>query len=91
MNFLLKQTEADKKIALFSLEMTNKEISQRILARNSGMPVDQMNKPATSEQLDRVNTAMIKLEAQLKNLTLIDSVYALPQITRMIKYLHKKS
>ena len=91
MNFLLKQTEADKKIALFSLEMTNKEISQRILARNSGMPVDQMNKPATPEQLDRVNTAMIKLEAQLKNLTLIDSVYALPQITRMIKYLHKKS
>ena len=91
MNFLLKQTEADKKIALFSLEMTNKEISQRILARNSGMPVDQMNKPATPEQLDRVNTAMIKLEAQLKNLTLIDSVYSLPQITRMIKYLHKKS
>lgn len=91
MNFLLKQTEADKKIALFSLEMTNKEISQRILARNSGMPVDQMNKPATPEQLDRVNTAMVKLEAQLKNLTLIDSVYALPQITRMIKYLHKKS
>lgn len=91
MNFLLKQTEADKKIALFSLEMTNKEISQRILARNSGMPVDQMNKPATPEQLDRVNTAMNKLEAQLKNLTLIDSVYALPQITRMIKYLHKKS
>ena len=91
LNFLLKQTEADKKIALFSLEMTNKEISQRILARNSGMPVDQMNKPATPEQLDRVNTAMIKLEAQLKNLTLIDSVYALPQITRMIKYLHKKS
>ena len=34
---------------------------------------------------------MIKLEAQLKNLTLIDSVYTLPQITRMIKYLHKKS
>ena len=91
MNFLLKQTEADKKIALFSLEMTNKEISQRILARNSGMPVDQMNKTATPEQLERVNTAMIKLEAQLKNLTLIDSVYALPQITRMIKYLHKKS
>lgn len=91
MNFLLKQTEADKKIALFSLEMTNKEISQRILARNSGMPVDQMNKPATPEQLDRVNTAMIKLEAQLKNLTLVDSVYTLPQITRMIKYLHKKS
>ncbi|RKW20480.1 hypothetical protein D8B45_07340 [Candidatus Gracilibacteria bacterium] len=91
MNFLLKQTEADKKIALFSLEMTNKEISQRILARNSGMPVDQMNKPATPEQLERVNTAMIKLEAQLKNLTLIDSVYTLPQITRMIKYLHKKS
>lgn len=91
MNFLLKQTEADKKIALFSLEMTNKEISQRILARNSGMPVDQMNKPATPEQLDRVNTAMIKLEAQLKNLTLVDSVYSLPQITRMIKYLHKKS
>lgn len=90
MNFLLKQTEADKKIALFSLEMTNKEISQRILARNSGMPVDQMNKPATPEQLERVNTAMIKLEAQLKNLTLIDSVYTLPQITRMIKYLHKK-
>ena len=91
MNFLLKQAEADKKIALFSLEMTNKEISQRILARNSGMPVDQMNKPATPEQLDRVNTAMIKLEAQLKNLTLVDSVYSLPQITRMIKYLHKKS
>ncbi len=91
MNFLLKQTEADKKIALFSLEMTNKEISQRILARNSGMPVDQMNKTATPEQLERVNTAMIKLEAQLKNLTLIDSVYALPQITRMIKYIHKKS
>lgn len=91
MNFLLKQTEADKKIALFSLEMTNKEISQRILARNSGMPVDQMNKTATPEQLERVNTAMIKLEAQLKNLTLIDSVYTLPQITRMIKYLHKKS
>ena len=91
MNFLLKQTEADKKIALFSLEMTNKEISQRILARNSGMPVDQMNKIATPEQLERVNTAMIKLEAQLKNLTLIDSVYTLPQITRMIKYLHKKS
>lgn len=91
MNFLLKQTEADKKIALFSLEMTNKEISQRILARNSGMPVDQMNKPATPEQLDRVNTAMIKLEAQLKNLTLVDSVYSLPQITRMIKYIHKKS
>ena len=91
MNFLLKQTEADKKIALFSLEMTNKEISQRILARNSGMPVDQMNKTATPEQLERVNTAMIKLEAQLKNLTLVDSVYSLPQITRMIKYLHKKS
>ena len=91
MNFLLKQTEADKKIALFSLEMTNKEISQRILARNSGMPVDQMNKTATPEQLERVNTAMIKLEAQLKNLTLIDSVYTLSQITRMIKYLHKKS
>lgn len=91
MNFLLKQTEADKKIALFSLEMTNKEISQRILARNSGMPVDQMNKTATPEQLERVNTAMIKLEDQLKNLTLIDSVYTLPQITRMIKYLHKKS
>lgn len=91
MNFLLKQTEADKKIALFSLEMTNKEISQRILARNSGMSVDQMNKTATPEQLERVNTAMIKLEAQLKNLTLIDSVYTLPQITRMIKYLHKKS
>lgn len=91
MNFLLKQTEADKKIALFSLEMTNKEISQRILARNSGMPVDQMNKTATPEQLERVNTAMIKLEAQLKNLTLIDSVYSLPQITRMIKYLHKKT
>ena len=91
MNFLLKQTEADKKIALFSLEMTNKEISQRILARNSGMPVDQMDKTATPEQLERVNTAMIKLEAQLKNLTLIDSVYTLPQIIRMIKYLHKKS
>lgn len=91
MNFLLKQTEADKKIALFSLEMTNKEISQRILARNSGMPVDQMNKPANSVQLDRINTAMIKLEDQLKNLTLVDSAYSLAKITRMIRYLHKKS
>ena len=91
MNFLLKQNEAGKKIALFSLEMTNKEISQRILARNSGMPVDQMNKPANSVQLDRINTAMIKLEDQLKNLTLVDSAYSLAKITRMIRYLHKKS
>ena len=91
MNFLLKQTEAGKKVALFSLEMTNKEISQRILARNSGMPVDQMNKPASPEQLDRINTAMIKLEDQLKNLTLVDSAYSLSRITRMIRYLHKKT
>lgn len=90
MNVALKQVKAGRKVAFYSLEMTNKEIVQRILARNSGMPVSQMKKQATQEQLSQVNSAIDLLTDQLKNLTLIDNLSTISSITRSIKYLHKK-
>lgn len=90
LNICLKQIDAGYKVAFFSMEMINKEIIQRILSRNSGMPVAQMQQQASDAQLIQINKAMEKLDHQLKNLTLIDNIFSLPGLLRSIKQLHKK-
>lgn len=90
MNIFLKQIQAGHKVAFFSMEMTNKEIIQRILSRNSGMPVANMKKQANETQLKHIEQAMEMLDEQLKNLTLIDNISTLPGLLRSIRYLNKK-
>ncbi len=90
LNMVKNHIKQGEKVAFFSLEMSTKEILQRILAMNSGMPVNSMKKQASEQQMQVINKAFSSLEKQLKNLTVIDSSSEIGDILRQIKYLHKK-
>lgn len=91
MCMVLKQVDYGTKCAFFSLEMSNKEIVQRILARNSWMPVRAMKNKANEEQLERVEEAMKKFDTQTPKLVLVDNVFTISELLRSIKLLHKKN
>ena len=57
-NLLLNQVEHKTKAVFFSLEMTNKSITQRILSRSSKIPVRALMGTRTPEQLNVMNVAL---------------------------------
>lgn len=89
-NLLLNQVEHKTKAVFFSLEMTNKSITQRILSRSSKIPVRALMGTLTPEQLNVMNVALEWFTEYLKDLTLIDTAFTISEIVRQITYLKKK-
>lgn len=90
LNLLLNQVNQWIKSAFFSLEMSNKSITQRILAINSGIPMRVLMGELNSNQLTTLNRSIEQFDQQLKSLTLIDNAFKISEIVRQITYLHKK-
>ncbi|MDR3168254.1 MAG: DnaB-like helicase C-terminal domain-containing protein [Candidatus Peribacteria bacterium] len=91
LNLALKQVQMGFKVAFFSMEMDNKEIVQRILARNSGLRLRAFrNKIEDNEKMEKVGKAMEELEVQLKTLYLFDNIYYKSKIERKIRRLKAK-
>lgn len=85
MNILLNQIESWKKCAFFSMEMSNKEMLQRILARNSGLHISDMKGTMDQTRLDIANKAIEKISDKLdKSLILIDNIIHIAELEKNI-------
>lgn len=85
MNVMLNQINYWKKCAFFSMEMSNKEMLQRILARNSGLHISDMRGTMDRERLDVANRAIEEIQDKLdKSLILIDNVIHIAELEKNI-------
>ena len=80
-----------EKVALFSLEMNNKQVLRRLLALNSWVWVRKLKKKVEWEALTKVQQWFEKLSDQLQNFHCIDNVHTITEVERKIRQLtHKK-
>lgn len=80
-----------EKVALFSLEMNNKQVLRRLLALNSWVWVWKLKKKVEWEALTKVQQWFEKLSDQLQNFHCIDNVHTITEVERKIRQLtHKK-
>lgn len=78
-------------VALFSLEMNNKQVLRRLLALNSWVWVWKLKKKVEWEALTKVQQWFEKLSDQLQNFHCIDNVHTITEVERKIRQLtHKK-
>ena len=80
-----------EKVALFSLEMNNKQVLRRLLALNSWVWVWKLKKKVEWEAFTKVQQWFNKLSDQLENFHCIDNVHTITEVERKIRQLtHKK-
>lgn len=85
MNIMLNQINDWKKCAFFSMEMSNKEMLQRILARNSGLHISDMKGTMDQKRLEVANRAIEEISDKLdKSLILVDNVIHLAELEKNI-------
>lgn len=80
-----------EKVALFSLEMNNKQVLRRLLALNSWVWVWKLKHKVEWEAFTKVQQWFNKLSDQLENFHCIDNVHTITEVERKIRQLtHKK-
>ena len=92
LNFIANQLQAWHKVAFFSLEMSSKELYQRLYARFGMLEV---NKIKWSKELDiwdsdKLEKAIERVNEFEKNLVLFDDKHGLWEIVNQIRLLHSK-
>ena len=91
-NFIANQLQVWHKIAFFSLEMSAKEIYQRLYARFGWLEVNKIkwSYPMQVWDSDKLNKAMEIVDKYESNLTLFDDKHWLGEIVNQIRSLHSK-
>ena len=93
LNFIANQLQVWHKVAFFSLEMSTKEIYQRLYARFWELEVNKIKWSSKMYPWDdnKLNKAMEIVEEFEDNLTIFDDKHWLWEIVNQIRLLHSKS
>lgn len=93
LNFIANQLQVWHKVAFFSLEMSTKEIYQRLYARFWELEVNKIKWSSKMYPWDdvKLNKAMETVEEFEDNLTIFDDKHWLWEIVNQIRLLHSKS
>jgi replicative DNA helicase len=90
-NLMMNNVRMWEKVALFSMEMMNKQIIRRLLALTSWVSVWKLKTKLEWAELDRVNKWYEELKQRLDNMYLIDNCWTIGEIEWKIRYLvHKE-
>lgn len=89
-NLMMNNVRMWEKVALFSMEMMNKQIIRRLLALTSWISVWKLKTKLEWTELDRVNKWYEELKEQLNNMYLIDNCWTIWEIEWKIRYLVHK-
>lgn len=89
-NLINNNLQEWEKVALFSLEMDNKQVLRRLLAMNSWVWVWKLKSKAEWELWEKVWRGFSKLGEQLENLFIYDNVHTIWEIEREIRKLKHK-
>ena len=89
-NMIGKNIQAWEKVALFSLEMKNKQVLRRLLALNSWVWVRKLKKKVEWENLTKVQEWFAKLTNQLDNFSCVDDLHNIWEVERKIRFLVNK-
>lgn len=92
LNFIANQLQVWHKVAFFSLEMSTKEIYQRLYARFGELEVNKIKWSSKMYPWDdaKLNKAMETVEEFENNLVLFDDKHWLGEIVNQIRLLHSK-
>lgn len=86
-NLINNNIQAWEKVALFSLEMDNKQVLRRLLAMNSGVWVWKLKEKVDGEMWEKVWKWFSRLWDQLQNLWIYDNVHTIGEVEREIRKL----
>lgn len=89
-NMISKNIQAWEKVALFSLEMKNKQVLRRLLAMNSWVWVWKLKKKVEWENLTKVQEWFSRLTNQLENFSCVDDLHNIWEVERKIRFLVNK-
>lgn len=91
-NFLANQLQVWHKVAFFSLEMSTKEVYQRLYARFWNIEVNKLKwaKPLEKWDWERLNKAMELIDSLEDKFTIYDDKQWLWEIVNQIRLLHNK-
>lgn len=89
-NMISKNIQAWEKVALFSLEMKNKQVLRRLLAMNSWVWVWKLKKKVEWENLTKVQEWFSRLTNQLENFSCVDDLHNIWEVERKIRFLANK-
>ena len=92
LNFIANQLQMGHKVAFFSLEMSAKELYQRLYARFGMLEVNKIKWAKELEPWDsgKLEKAIEKVNEFEKNLVLFDDKHGLWEIVNQIRLLHSK-
>lgn len=89
-NLMLNNVKMWEKVALFSMEMLNKQTLRRLLALCSWVSVWKLKKWSTWDEVERVDKWCEEIEKLRWNIHLIDNVNSISEIEWRIRYLAHK-
>jgi replicative DNA helicase len=89
-NLISNNISAWENVALFSLEMNNKQILRRLLALNSWVWVWKLKKKVEWDALSKVQQWFEKLSSQLERFHCIDNIHTISEVERKIRQLTHK-
>lgn len=89
-NLMMNNVRMWEKVALFSMEMLNKQIIRRLLALTSWVSVWKLKTKLEWTELERVNKWSEELKQRLDNMYLIDNCWTIGEIEWKIRYLAHK-
>ena len=89
-NLISNNISSWEKVALFSLEMNNKQVLRRLLALNSWVWVWKLKKKVEGDALTKVQQWFEKLSNQLNNFHCIDNIHTIADVERKIRQLTHK-
>lgn len=91
-NFILKHLIDKRKVAFFSLEMTNKEILQRMFANLTETPMNKIKDKSSPEDYEKVKALATKFKTFIDwNLFMYDDKLTLAWIVSEIRALKRKT
>ena len=86
-NLINNNIQMGEKVALFSLEMDNKQVLRRLLAMNSWVWVRKLKEKVEWEMWEKVWKWFSRLWDQLQNLRIFDNVHTIGEVEREIRKL----
>ena len=89
-NLISNNISAWENVALFSLEMNNKQILRRLLALNSWVWVWKLKKKVEWDAFSKVQQWFERLSSQLERFHCIDNIHTISEVERKIRQLTHK-
>ena len=89
-NLMMNNVKMWEKVALFSMEMLNKQTMRRMLALTSWVSVWKLKKWDSGNDIEKVSKWCEELEKVRGNIHLIDDVHSISEIEWKIRYLAHK-